>query len=266
MSSLTEFVGSVPHNYDQYLGPLFFEPYALDLFERLQGKSYQRILELDSGTGRVTRHLAELVKEEGQLFATDLNSDMLKQAKHALPHERITWQVDAHEIPYETEFFDAVVCQFGVMFFFDKAKALREIHRVVRPGGIFLFNTWDELQHNAGAYLSYLVVSESYPDDPPDFFINGPYAFFDTAEIKELLEAAGFSQVQIVPVTKVGSLNSPEQVANGVLEGTPLSSYLEERKAPKEALKQKVTASVLSSYPDLQLPMKAFVISAQKEG
>ena len=104
------------------------------------------------------------------------------------------------------------------------------------------------------------------PTTRPTSLKTAPTPFFDTSEIKGLLEAAGFSQVQIVPVTKVGSLNSPEQVANGILDGTPLSSYLEERKAPKDALKQKVTASVLSNYPDLQLPMKAFVVSAQKEG
>lgn len=265
MSSLTQFEGSVPNNYDQYLGPLYFEPYALDLFERLKGKSYQRILELASGTGRVTRHLAELVREEGQLFATDLNPDMLKVAKHNLGHSQITWQVvDAHEIPYDPGFFDVVVCQFGVMFFTDKAKALSEIHRVLKPGGTFLFNTWDELQYNAGSYLTQLVVSEAYPDDPPDFLKNGPYSFFDTGEIKRLLEAAGFSQVQIAPETKVGLLNSPEQVANGLVEGTPLSSYLEERNAPKETIKQKIIAAVLAKYPDLQLPMKALVVTAQK--
>ena len=65
MSSLTEFAGSVPHNYDQHLGPLFFEPYAADLADRLKGKKYQRILELACGTGRLTRYLADLTRERG---------------------------------------------------------------------------------------------------------------------------------------------------------------------------------------------------------
>lgn len=69
MSSLTGFTGSIPETYDQYLGPLFFEPYAQDLYDRLEGKTYQRILELACGTGRVTRHLADLTREEGQLYA-----------------------------------------------------------------------------------------------------------------------------------------------------------------------------------------------------
>src|SRR5687768_7251219 len=113
MSTMTEFSGSVPHNYDHYLGPLFFEPYALDLFERLKGRSFDRVLELASGTGRVTRHLAELVKEGGQLYATDLNPDMLQLAQQKVKASNISWQVvDAHLIPYENNFFDIVVCQF----------------------------------------------------------------------------------------------------------------------------------------------------------
>lgn len=265
MSSLTEFAGSVPHNYDRFLGPLFFEPYALDLFERLKGKSYQRILELASGTGRLTRHLAELVKEEGQLFATDLNPDMLKLAKHTLPHSQITWQVvDAHEIPYDSDFFDVVVCQFGVMFFKDKNQAFREVHRVLKPGGTFIFNTWDDLQHNAGSFLTQQIIDEVMPEDAPDFLDKGPYSFFDPTEIQLLLETAGFSRIELVPVAKMGLPDTPEQVAIGFVKGSPLTGFLEEKNAPKEVLIQKIAASVSTNYPDLQLPMQALVVSGQK--
>jgi ubiquinone/menaquinone biosynthesis C-methylase UbiE len=265
MSSLTEFAGSVPHNYDQYLGPLFFEPYALDIFERLKGKRYQRILELASGTGRLTRHLAELVKEEGQLFATDLNPDMLKLAKHTLINNQITWQVvDAHEIPYDSDFFDVVVCQFGVMFFKDKIQAFREVNRVLKPGGTFLFNTWDDLHHNAGSFLTQQIIDEVMPDDAPDFLDKGPYSFFDTEQIRSLLETAGFSRIGIDPVAKMGLLNAPDQVAIGFVKGSPLTGFLEEKKAPQEVLIKKIAASVVANYPDLQLPMQALVVTAHK--
>jgi|SRR5215204_5397561 len=265
MASIDQFEGSVPQNYDRYLGPLFFEPYALDLFERLKGASYKYILELASGTGRLTRYLAELVSESGNLYATDLNPDMLKEAREKMENESISWQVvDAHQIPFDQDFFDCVVCQFGVMFFKDKPKAFKEVYRVLKPGGLFLFNTWDHYQHNAASCLTQQVMYEVFTDNPPDFMEKGPYSFFDTTEIRRLLEEAGFTQIQIQTVAKTSSLKAAEDVANGFVDGSPLTGYLVERKAPREDIKKRITETVAMQYPELQLPMQAFVCSARK--
>lgn len=265
MSSATEFTGSVPYNYDQYLGPLLFEPYAMDLFERLQGKTYQRILELACGTGRVTRYLAELVKEQGQLFATDLNPDMLQVASQKADDGRIQWRVvNAHDIPYDSNFFDVVVCQFGIMFFKEKPRALAGIYRILKPGGVFLFSTWDHVEHNAAACITQEVLSEFFPDDPPDFLDKGPYSLFDPGEIKALLEKAGFTAIDITTVSKVGMISSADQVALGIVDGSPLTSYLEERQAPKEEIKRKITQAVRAQYSNMRLPMQALVCSAKK--
>jgi ubiquinone/menaquinone biosynthesis C-methylase UbiE len=265
MSSITEFVGSIPFNYDQYLGPLFFEPYALDIFERLKGKQYQRILELACGTGRVTRHLAELVKEQGQLYATDLNPDMLQMAKQKADDGQIHWQVvDAHDIPYDTGFFDVVVCQFGIMFFEDKSQALREIHRVLKPGGTFLFNTWDRVEYNAASCITQQVLNNIFTEDPPDFLEKGPYSLSDPQEIRSLLEKASFTQIEIAPVAKTGVLSSADQVAKGIVEGSPLTGYLQERQAPEEEIKKRITDAIATAHKNMQLPMQALVCTAKK--
>ncbi|HEY1113364.1 MAG TPA: class I SAM-dependent methyltransferase [Chitinophagaceae bacterium] len=265
MSSLTEFAGSIPYNYDQYLGPLFFEPYAEDIYGRLKGKRYQRVLELACGTGRLTRFLAELTREEGQLYATDLNPDMLQLAKEKTDDGRIRWGiVDAHELPYDTGFFDLVVCQFGVMFFKDKTHAFGEALRVLQPGGTFLFNTWDHFQYNAASRISQLVLSEVLAPDPPDFLEKGPYSFFDPAMIRGLLEEAGFTHIRIETVAKMGALTSPGQVAAGFVDGSPLTGYLNERGAPKAEIKQRITEAITAEFMNMMLPMQALVCSAQK--
>lgn len=265
MSSLTEFAGSIPHNYDQYLGPLFFEPYAEDLYERLKGKRYQRVLELACGTGRLTRFLAELTREEGQLYATDLNPDMLQVAKEKTDNGLIRWGVvNAQELPYEAGFFDLVVCQFGVMFFNDKERAFGEVHRVLQPDGTFLFNTWDHYQYNAASRVTQLVLSEMLAPDPPDFLEKGPYSFSDPAVIRRLLEEAGFIQIRIDTVAKMGVMNAPGQVAAGFVDGSPLTGYLNERGAPKAEIKQRITEAIAAEYKNLQLPMQALVCSARK--
>lgn len=265
MSSFTEFTGSVPFNYDQYLGPLFFEPYAADLAERLKGRTYRRVLELACGTGRLTRYLAELTRDEGQLYATDLNPDMLQMAKEKADNGLIQWSVvDAQDIPFEPGYFDLVVCQFGVMFFNDKPRAFADIHRVLQPGGTFLFNTWDHFGYNAASRISHQVLTEVLTPDPPDFLARGPYSFFDPAQIRQLLEEAGFTGITIDIVAKIGEVTSAGQVAAGFVDGSPLTGYLNERGAPKEEIKRRITEAVESEYKNNLLPMQALVCSAQK--
>ncbi|HEY4137556.1 MAG TPA: methyltransferase domain-containing protein, partial [Casimicrobiaceae bacterium] len=125
------FAGSIPELYDAYLVPLIFEPFAIDLAGRLRDRPLTRVLELAAGTGVVTRALAETLPDRVEVVATDLNQPMLDRAAAIGTKRPIEWrQADAMALPFEDDSFDAVVCQFGVMFFPDKAKAFAEARRV----------------------------------------------------------------------------------------------------------------------------------------
>src|SRR5262249_23552324 len=137
------FAGSIPKLYDEYLVPLIFEPYAADLVIRLRWRSLSHVLEIAAGTGVVTRALASELPESVSVVATDLNQAMLDHASAIGTRRPVEWrQADAMELPFEDAAFDAVVCQFGAMFFPDKSKAFSEARRVLRPGGVFIFNVW----------------------------------------------------------------------------------------------------------------------------
>jgi len=269
MASLTSFSGGVPQNYETYLGPLFFEPYALDLAERLSSaEQLKNVLEIACGTGRLTKHLTAKLSTDANLVATDLNPDMLKVAQKLISAGNVQWQVaDAHELPFENEAFDAVLCQYGVMFFQDKPKALKEINRVLAPGGSFLFNTWDELRYNALSDAAQKVLEEMYPDDPPHFLDKGPYSFFDKTQIKKLLTEAGFSDIQIEVVTKSTTAANAEDAVNGILDGTPNFAYIAQRNLPASLVKEKLRAKLIHQFgeKDLPLPMQALVIEAKKK-
>ena len=117
MEKTAAFAGTIPANYERYLGPFLFEPYALDLVSRLQDKKYNDILEIACGTGRVTAHLARSVKHN-TLTATDLNPDMINIAKEIVRDDTIKWMpADAMQLPFTDDSFDLVVIQFGIMFF-----------------------------------------------------------------------------------------------------------------------------------------------------
>jgi len=114
------FGGSIPKLYDEYLVPLIFEPYAADLVNRLRSRSLSRVLEIAAGTGVVTRALASGLVEDVSIVATDLNQAMLDHASAVGTKRAVEWrQADAMALPFADATFDAVVCQFGVMFFPD---------------------------------------------------------------------------------------------------------------------------------------------------
>src|SRR5688572_13421205 len=143
------FAGSIPQFYETYLVPLIFEPYAIDLVDRLRTRALSRVLEIAAGTGVVTRALASSLPESTSIVATDLNQAMLDQASIVKTKRPVQWrQADAMQLPFQDATFDTVVCQFGVMFFPEKSRAFAEAHRVLRPGGILIFNVWDRIEEN----------------------------------------------------------------------------------------------------------------------
>ena len=140
-----QFVGTIPENYDRGLGPHVFVDYAADLTRRVTSTSPNRVLEMAAGSGIVTRMLRDALPASTHLLASDLNPPMLEVARKKFKAgEKADFQpADATALPFEDAAFDAVVCQFGVMFFPDKDKSYREVYRVLSPGGCYLFNVWD---------------------------------------------------------------------------------------------------------------------------
>ena len=141
------FSGSIPKLYETYLVPLIFEPYAADLAHRLAPRPLARVLEIAAGTGVVTRRTAAVLPESVSLVATDLNQSMVDLASKIGTNRPVEWrQADAMRLPFPDGMFDAVVCQFGAMFFPEKSKAFSEARRVLAPGGVFIFNVWDRIE------------------------------------------------------------------------------------------------------------------------
>src|SRR3984893_15439184 len=176
----TVFSGSIASIYDKYLGPLIFEPYAQDLANRLSALNAERVLETAAGTGIVTRALLRSLSPGATVVATDLNQPMLDHAAELVSSSRVSWQkADAQALPFSDATFDAVVCQFGVMFFPDKQKAYQEARRVLKAGGHFIFNVWDRLENNEFADIVTTAVSEMFPDDPPRFLARTPHGYHD---------------------------------------------------------------------------------------
>ena len=227
------FTGSVPKLYERYLVPLVFAPYAPDLVQRLDPSRLSRVLEIAAGTGVVTRALAAALPASVEIVATDLNEGMIEHAQSIGTMRPVHWQqADAMALPFPNDSFDAVVCQFGVMFFPDKAKAFAEVHRVLRPGGIFLFNVWDRIEENDFPYTVTTAIASLFPDNPPRFHARVPHGYHSPETIERDLAAGGFSnEPQIETVTKESRAKAPRIPAMAYCQGTPLRNEIEERDA-----------------------------------
>jgi SAM-dependent methyltransferase len=229
------FAGSIPKLYDTYLVPLIFAPYALDLAGRLSAPALMRVLEVAAGTGVLTRALAAALPATVGIVASDLNPTMLDQAAATGTKRPVQWrQADAMQLPFTDASFDAVVCQFGVMFFPDKPQAFSEARRVLRPGGAFVFNVWDRIEENEFADAVTDALASFFPHDPPRFLARIPHGYHDPHAIERDLDAGGFTGApRIETLTARSRASSPHIPALAYCQGTPLRNEIEARDASR---------------------------------
>jgi SAM-dependent methyltransferase len=230
-STDTAFAGSIPAIYESRLVPLIFAPYAEDLARRVAARHPSRVLETAAGTGVVTRAMARLLPAGVEIVATDLNAPMLEHAGATGTARPVEWrQVDAMRLPFDDAAFDVVVCQFGAMFFPDKAVAYAEARRVLRPGGAFVFNVWNRIEENDFPTIVVEVLARRFPADPPRFLARTPHGYFDREAIAADLQRAGYAgPPRIETLTFQSRAASARDVAIAFCQGTPMRGEIEAR-------------------------------------
>ncbi len=262
-----DFSGSIPHHYEQCLGPMFFEPYAIEVSKRIDPSSVHLALEIACGTGRVTRHLRDVIPLRAKLIASDISPDMLAVAKEKLKTSNIDWQIiDAQQLPFDENSIDLVVCCFGYMLVPDKPKAFAEAYRVLRPKGMFLFITWDKLELNAASCV-YRKAAKKYLEDPLPESYNLPFSVNDETVIKSLLQDAGFSKITIEKVKKVSVSQTAKEAANGLAQGGLIYNEIIKRNpAWIEEIKATVEKELTDKFGAAPMiaPMRAIITQAWK--
>ena len=184
------FAGSIPQLYERHLVPLS-RALCVDLAAR--GRAGE-VLELAAGTGVLTRELARTLPTDTRLVATDINAPMLAEGR-PLPAARGRWwrRRPTLALPFADAAFDAVVCQFGAMFFADRPRAYAERGAMLRPGGRLLFNVWDRLDTNVFADLVTQALAARFLADPPTLRASSA-ATTTRAGIAEDLRRGGFAR------------------------------------------------------------------------
>ena len=261
-----EFTGSIPAAYDTVLGPMLFEPYARDLAARLTVPPAAAVLEVACGTGILTGHLRRALPTTATLTATDLNEPMVAHARAKMPNDAITWQpADMQALPFPDSSFDAVACQFGLMFVPDKPRAFGELRRVLRPRGPLAFNVWSALAENPVGRIARETIARYFTNDPPPFY-DLPFSLHDESYLRELLRDARLAIVLCERVALEARCATAQTAARGMVTGNPILRDVVERGSagPEEIIDAVAAAlSAVGGAAPLRLPMSALVCVAR---
>jgi SAM-dependent methyltransferase len=255
-------LGSMPEAYDRWLAPAVFQPFAADLAQRAASLSPRRVLEIAAGTGILTRELVAAIPA-AEITATDLNAAMVEFGSRRVPGAE--WQrADALQLPFDDKHFDLVICQFGVMFFPDKAAAFGEVRRVLAAGGRLLFNAWGTVDTHGFAAALVAGVERVFPADAPAFIVAVPHGYSDPGQAAADLAAGGLECVSTNSVTLDGQAGSAADLAVGFCTGTPLRMAIEARgdlMAATAVVSDEMTARLGSG--SVTAKMTAYVIEAR---
>ena len=262
-----DFSGEIAVHYEECLGPMFFEPYAIEVANCINPSCVSIAVELASGTGRVTRHLRKRLPDSAKLVASDINQDMLSIAKRKLATSDINWQtIDAQQLPFSDNSVDLIVCCFGFMFVPDKSKAFTEVYRVLKPGGMLLFTTWDKLEFNGVSY-TYRTIATEYLQGPLPESFNLPFSMSDESNIKSLLLNAGFLKISIEPSKLVSMTDTAKEAISSVSQGGYIyNEIMKQDPALMDEIRNRAEKELGEKYGEAPMvaPMSAIISKAWK--
>ena len=226
-------------NYEKFFVPAIGRPFAVDLVAGAKLGSGERVLDVACGTGIVAR-LAASVSGVGPVSGLDVNGAMLGVARAQASALPIKWyETSAESVPLPSASFDVVFCQMGLQFFADKPAALREMRRVLTPGGRVYISTpmpnefFDVLDRAIAKHVS----------EDASAFVHAVFSLDDPEEMRGLLAEAGFEHVNVGPHRKMLTLPAPQDFMWQYIHCTPLAGLVPPPGDPRaEALEAEVVA------------------------
>jgi SAM-dependent methyltransferase len=251
--------------YESSFVPALFADWATHLVKAAGVAAGQVVLDVACGTGAVARTAADRMGGRGRVVGLDLNEGMLTVAGRL--RSDIDWRLgDAADLPFEPGSFDVVLCQSGLMFFPDRAGALREMARVTTPGGTVAIQVWDRLEAQEGYGAVYAAFSRHLGPEA-DRLENAYWALGDLDLVRSLLEAAGLPVSTTRTRTGIISFPSASAAVTTEIEATPLAGQID-----RETHGRILAAGVEALAPfvvdggGVELPIRGHIVTATKAG
>jgi SAM-dependent methyltransferase len=203
--------------YERLMVPALFAAWAPKVCVAAQLSPGDTVLDLACGTGALAREALSFVGERGRVSGLDLNSGMLEVARRSC--RQVDWHQGAAEsMPFPDDSFDAVVSQFGLMFFGDRQASLHEVLRVLKPGGHFAIAVWDTLPRNP-AYATEVSVVRGIAGDQAADPIRAPFQLGDAELLRGVFRQAGVPAVEVATLQDTGRFPSVRAMIEADLRG-----------------------------------------------
>jgi ubiquinone/menaquinone biosynthesis C-methylase UbiE len=227
--------GSGPESYERFAVGRLFRQLAERFLEGVSLQPGDRVLDVACGTGIVARVAAPRVAPSGRVVGLDLNEGMLAVARACSVEEgtSIAWkQGDATALPFADAEFDVVLCQQGLQFVPDKARALAEMHRVVAPGGVVAVAVFGAVNRFDGALAEALA---EYVDDKVAKLSLARFGLGDLGTLRPLLEKAEFDSIDVRTVAITRQVLPTQEWLLECSAGVPFGTGIAAMEAPARA-------------------------------
>lgn len=251
--------------YERHFVPALFGSWAAPVAAAAALHSGDRVLDVACGTGVLAREALERVGPSGSVVGLDISAPMLALAERLQP--RIHWHRGAAEaLDFPDGSFDAVLCQFGLMFFTDKIGALRQMWRVLAPGGRLAVAVWSGLGHAPG-FAALIELLRVHVSDAAAQCLRAPFALGDAGQLTALFAAAGLPNVHLE--TRPGTArfaNLEEWIRVEVHAWLPIAgvTVTEERHAALLAAARRELGRYVGPGGALELPISAHIATCTR--
>ena len=264
-----QLTGNSPEQYEHYQVATLFGPLAHRFLSTMNLQAGERMLDVACGTGIVARLAAPQLGVTGRVTGVDLNPGMLAVATEHVPTSGapIDWREgDARALPCADTSYDVVLCQQGLQFFADPSQALREMHRVLRPGGRLGLCVWTCIEHTPFNYAVYTAVARLLGTEAAARLL-APFALGDLTALRTLITAAGFRDVELQVQSITRRMAAPDVAIPGYLASTPLAQTMAALDEGVHLALVHEISDALQIYRDcdgLSVPSETAIARAQK--
>ena len=197
----------VAEAYERYFVPRIFRPWAEVMLDALDVGEGEALLDIACGPGTVTKAAAARTGDMGVVVGTDISPEMVEVARATTPASaRVRYEVASSDaLPFADHEFDAIACQQGIQFFPDRAAAIAEMHRVLRPGGRAGLAAWSSIDDAPFFAVARTVIGRAVPEVAQ--MLDRP--ILDRETLQRELEAGGFA-------VNVTAVSLPLEFENGI--------------------------------------------------
>ena len=255
-----------PEIYERELVPAIFRPWSFTTVASVEPEAGEHVLDVACGTGVVTRRVARYVGPQGRVVGLDLNEDMLAFARSLEPTNAIIeWvQGNALLLPFAEAQFDIVLCQGGLQFIKDRVTALREMHRVLKPGARLAVQLFNDLQA-VSAFAVLARTIEAYVDPLVVEHIMAPFSLGDRNEAQALLRKAGFQKIALSEEMKLAHFHSAEHFVHSRLVGSSIRNNMSEEILERAIREGSAALRCYDVSGELMFPMVGYILLAHKD-